>query len=75
MSFSWKSDFLRVQQLKVRRAKTQAKQQHPDYKRKHPDEARDASQGKYTLLEGRVLKEIKLKQARAIERRLQHAGK
>lgn len=39
---------------KTRKAKIQAKAQHPDFKNKHPSEARDAASGKYTELEKRI---------------------
>jgi len=37
-------------QVKIRRAKTQARGQHPDMKLKHPDWCRDANDGKYTIM-------------------------
>lgn len=60
---------------KIKRAKLQANDQHPDYKRIHPDEARDAAKGQYTLLTQRVKKEIETKQKQAIDRRLRRIGK
>jgi hypothetical protein len=45
--------------IKIRRAKIQAKAQHPDFKAQHPNEARDAgkSNPSYTELENRIKKE------------------
>ncbi len=39
---------------KLRRAKTMAKNGHPDFKNSHPDEVRDANNKIYTKLEKRV---------------------
>ncbi len=52
-----------------------AHDQHPDYKKAHPDEARDASKGQYTLLTQRVKKEIEDKQAKTIQRRNKLVGR
>lgn len=69
MTFSWtqmKEDAIKI---KLRREKTLARSQHPDFKLKHPDEARDASGGKYIILTNRILKEMKVKQEQAMQRR------
>ncbi len=75
MSFSWKEFKQKAIEIKLYRAKNQAKGQSPDYKLKHPDEARDASQGKFTLLEARVKRQMLKKQETAMNRRLKRIGK
>ncbi len=75
MAFSWKQAKIDAINMKVRRAKTQAHNQHPDFKRVHPSEAREASEGKYTLLTQRVIKEVKEFQDKAIARRLKTVGR
>lgn len=46
-------------EVKIRRAKIQAKAQQPDFKLKYPSEARDANNGQFTELTKRVTKEVK----------------
>ncbi len=72
--FSWKQSKIDALNKKIRRARIQAKAQHTDYKRLHPDEARDASQGKFTLLDARVRKEVKDYQDKVIQRRMKRVG-
>ncbi len=44
-------------ETKIYRAKTMAKQGHPDFKSKHPGEARDANQKQFTVLVKRIKEE------------------
>lgn len=67
--FSWKMAQERCLNTRLRRAKTQAKAQHPDFKKAHPDEAREASQGNYTKLQTRVKKEFEDEMIRVQQRR------
>lgn len=50
--------------IKIRRAKTQAKQGHTDMKLKHPDWCRDASKGDYTMLAKKITEETQKAQMR-----------
>lgn len=61
-NFSWAKTIVNAENRKIRRAKTQARAQHPDFKKSHPDEARDANENKFTILTARVKKEFKQKQ-------------
>ncbi len=51
-------------EIKIRRARTQAKAQHKDMKLKHPDWCRDASKGNYTMLDKTIKEECQKAQVR-----------
>lgn len=73
MSFSWEQHKKDALEIKIRRAKTRAKNQHPDWKLKYPGEARDAAQGNYTVLINRIKKEAEIRektQKNRIDKRL-----
>lgn len=72
MSF-WQKQMDLAIQKKTQRAMIQAKAQHPDFKLAHPDEARDASTGNFTVLKKRVKEEVTRKQKQALERRIKLA--
>lgn len=67
--FSWSRAMTEARDCKIRRAKCQAKAQHPDHKKAHADECRDANTNNYVKLTKRVHDDIKAKQDLAIERR------
>lgn len=56
--FSWQKVIDRALETKLRRARTQAKAQHPDFKKSHPSEARAAATGQFTELNKRVKDEF-----------------
>lgn len=67
--FSWKRAIDNALKNYIRYNKTQAKAQHPDFKKSHLDEARDAINGNYTKLEIRCKKEFQAKQDEINRRR------
>ena len=69
MTFSWTQAKADAIKIKIRRNKTLARTQNPDFKLKHPDESRDANTGNYTKLIIRVKKETETVQALALTRR------
>ncbi len=56
-------------QIKQRRAQTMARKNTSDFALIHNDEVLDAKQKNYVKLNGRVKKEVQLKQQKVIERR------
>lgn len=69
MTFSWIKAIKHGEEVKIRRAKIQAKISHPDFTIKHPGEVRDAKTGNYTVLIKRVKEEVQQQQKLAITRR------
>ncbi len=63
-AFSRQEDIKRAIAIKIRRAKTQAKQGHSDMKLKHPDWCRDATKGDYTMLIKKVTEDCQKLQIR-----------
>jgi hypothetical protein len=59
MVFSREKQLKQGLDMKLRHAKQLAKNQDPEYKIRYPSEAREASQGQYTLLTKRVKTEFK----------------
>jgi hypothetical protein len=75
--FSWKQAQERALEEKIRKAKIQAKTQHPDFKKAYPDEARDAgdlNNPKYTLLTARVKKDFE-KHLKTVKERNEKIGR
>ncbi len=75
MAFSWKNTIKDAEAMKIRIAKQKARKADPETKLKHPDEVRDANQGKYTVLTQRVKDEYKKYNEMVIGRRNKIAGK
>lgn len=73
--FSWDKVRQNNLETKLRRAKIQATIAHPDFKKAHLDEVREAQTGKFTTLQIRVKKEVEEHQNLAIQRRLKRIGK
>lgn len=69
MTFSWAQTLLRAKAMKLRHAKALATNQDKEYKLKHPDESRDASQKNYTKLTLRINKEFEDNYNKAVNRR------
>ncbi len=76
MTFSRAQSKVRAIEIKQRRAKTQAKNGHPDMKLKHPDWCRDANTGNYTMLNKKIKEECEKAQLKVERFRSQlHATK
>ncbi len=69
LPFSWKTAKEDAIAIKQRRARIMAKQPGSDFAIKHPDESRDANQGKYTLLNARIKKDTEKIQIDILKRR------
>ncbi len=69
LPFSWTTAKQEAIATKQRRARIMAKQPGSDFAIKHPAEARDANDGKYTLLNKRIKDEIEKKQTDILKRR------
>lgn len=76
MAFSRKETKLKALEIKIRRAKNQARSQKPYHKLKHADECRDANRNNYTMLIKRITKECQDNQLRheKFTEKLHHVG-
>lgn len=69
MTFSWANAIKNAESLKIRREKTKAKNPTKDYQKEHPDWVREASQGKFTILEKETKEKLKKHVEQAMNRR------
>lgn len=69
MTFSWASTLDKALKLKIRQAKTLAKNNDTEYKLQHPIETKDATRKDYTILTSRITKEHNDNIKKIIDRR------
>ncbi len=70
--FSWKEMAIAVQEIKVRRARAMILN-NPQFRKEHPDWARDAEKKNYVIMDKQIKERTIKKQAEALERR-KHFG-
>ncbi len=66
--------YARAVEIKQRQARQKIKN-NPDWRIKHPGEARDANDNKFTMINARIKKDVETAQILAITRRLKNANK
>ncbi len=74
MHFSWAGELEKAKKMKVRRERQLAVAGNPDFRILHPDEYREAQQGKFIMLDKRVLEKINKHNKLAMDRRQKHVG-
>lgn len=73
--FSWAQQIAKAEKLKLRRERNLAKSGNTDFRLDHPDEYREAQDGKFIMLDKRVLLKLKKHVDREMTRRKKIAGK
>ncbi len=68
--FSWSMYALKAQDIKVRRAHSMILR-NPQFRKEHPDWARDAEKKQFTIMDKVIREQTKKRQELAIERRKQ----
>lgn len=72
MTFSWANQIKKAEKLKVRREHQLALSGNPDFRIAHPDEFREAQQGKFIMMDKRVLEKVRKHTKLALDRREKH---
>ncbi len=75
MPFSWDAQIKRALEIKIRRAKTMAKNPNDDFKLKHGDWIVEAKANRYDSLIKRITQDEKNRLAIAMQRRAKLVGK
>ncbi len=68
--FSWKEMAIIAQDIKVRRAHSMILS-NPQFRKEHPDWARDAEKKNYVVMDKQIREKVKKRQELALERRKQ----
>ncbi len=72
--FSWKEMMVIAQEIKVRRAHSMILN-NPQFRKEHPDWARDAEKKNYVIMDKQIRERTKKKQEDAFVRRVKFFGK
>ncbi len=72
--FSWKEMMVIAQDIKVRRAHSMILS-NPQFRKEHPDWARDAEKKNYVVMDKQVRERVKKRQEEAFVRRVKFFGK